>query len=305
MSSAGDRRLRGYVEISLSSLILGTAATLIQVSSMPASLLVVLRMGLAGVVLAVVFFLTGGPAEVRRSGHARRIWLVGFVVAVEMLTYYLSVRLSNVTVAVSLEYLAPVWVVIAAPLVLHTRRQRIDVIAVGIALGGMALILAPTLASAAAGGSVLGIVFGLLTGGCFAAAMLLIKTIGPGVRGSTLTLFYCLGSVILLTPLAAWQATTSHYHLTSTDVWIVLVSGLVYTALCFSLYSDGLRYVRVEHAGILGYLEPVTAPLWALLFIGEVPSWTAVAGGALIVAAGLLVIVFGKGEAEALPEPFT
>ncbi len=47
--------------------------------------------------------------------------------------------------------------------------------------------------------------------------------------------------------------------------------GLVYTALCFSLFTDGLRYVRVEHAGILGYLEPVTAPLWALLLVGEQP----------------------------------
>ena len=79
----------------------------------------------------------------------------------------------------------------------------------------------------------------------------------------------------------------------------MLISGLVYTALCFSLFSDGLRYVRVEHAGILGYLEPVTAPLWAFLLIGEAPPWTTYAGGALIVAAGILVIVFGKGDGRA------
>ncbi len=115
MARCGDKRLRGYAEIGASSLILGTAATLIQVSAMPASLLVVTRMGLAGAVLAVFFFLTGGPAEVRRNGKVGRLWLVGFVVAVEVLFYYLAVSLSNVTIAVSLEYLAPVWVVIAAP----------------------------------------------------------------------------------------------------------------------------------------------------------------------------------------------
>jgi len=54
-----------------------------------------------------------------------------------------------------------------------------------------------------------------------------------------------------------------HYHLTWADAGIVAVMGLVYTALCFSLFTDGLRFVAVEHAGILGYLEPVTAPLWA------------------------------------------
>ena len=116
--------------------------------------------------------------------------------------------------------------------------------------------------------------------------MMLISSMGSGIRGSTFALFYCAGSVILITPLAVWQTVGSGYRLTWTDALIVLISGLVYTALCFSLFSDGLRYVRVEHAGILGYLEPVTAPLWAFLLIGEAPPWTTYAGGALIVAAG-------------------
>jgi len=201
-SPATDRRLRGYGEIAAASLILGTSATLIQVSTMPASLLVVLRMALAGIVC------------------------------------------------------------------------------------------------------------GLLAGLCFATAMMIVKSLGPDVRGSTLAMFFCFGSVVLITPLAVWQTLSSHYKLTLTDTWIVIVSGLVYTALCFSLYTDGIRYVRVEHAGVLGYLEPVTSPLWALLLISEKPAWTTLVGGALIIAAGLLVIVFGRGEGEASvaataePEPF-
>jgi drug/metabolite transporter (DMT)-like permease len=140
----------------------------------------------------------------------------------------------------------------------------------------------------------------------FATAMMLVSSMSDaGVRGSTFALFYCAGSVILFSPLAVWQAITSGYSLTWTDAWIVVISGLVYTALCFSLFTDGLRYVRVEHAGILGYLEPVTSPFWAFLLIGEAPPWTTYAGGALIVAAGILVIVFGRGEPESLLEPLT
>src|SRR5664279_3874446 len=71
-----DRRLRGYAEIGVASLILGTSASLIQISTMPASLLVVLRMALAGVVLGAIFLKTGGIAEVRRSGYLRRMILV-------------------------------------------------------------------------------------------------------------------------------------------------------------------------------------------------------------------------------------
>jgi drug/metabolite transporter (DMT)-like permease len=304
-SPATDRRLRGYAEIGVASLVLGTSATLIQISTMPSSLLVVLRMGLAGIVLGILFLKTGGIEEVRRSGYFRRMVLVGFVVALELIFYFASIRLANVTVGVSLEYMSPVWVALLAPWVLRTRRQRIDLVAVAVAVGGMALLVLPGLTLGEGGTSIPGVIFGLLAGLMFAAAMMLIKSMGTEVRGSTFALFFCIGSVILLTPMAIWQATTSGYHLTATDVWIVVVSGLVYTALCFSLFTDGIRFIRVEHAGIIGYLEPVTSPLWAFLLIGEKPPWTTYAGGALIVAAGILVIVFGKGESEPLLEPLT
>jgi len=45
-------RTRGYVEIVSASLILGTSGALLQLSTMPASLLLVLRMALTGLVLA-------------------------------------------------------------------------------------------------------------------------------------------------------------------------------------------------------------------------------------------------------------
>jgi drug/metabolite transporter (DMT)-like permease len=300
-----DRRVRGYAEIAAASLILGTSATLIQISTMPASLLIVLRMTLAGIVLGALFLKTGGIAEVRDSGYVRRMILVGFVVALELIFYFASIRLANVTVGVSTEYMAPVFVAVLAPWVLHTRRHAIDMVAVAVAVGGMALLVAPGLLLAKGQTSIPGIVCGLLAGLMFATAMMLIKSMGQDVRGSTFALFFCLGSVVLLTPLAVWQTIVGHYQLTWTDAWIVIVSGLVYTALCFSLFTDGIRYVRVEHAGILGYIEPVTSPLWAFLLIGEKPPWTTFAGGALIIAAGVLVIVFGKGEAEPLIEPLT
>jgi len=300
-----DRRLRGYAEIGVAALILGTSATLVQVSTMPASLLVVLRMALAGIVLGVLFLKTGGIDEVRRSGYFRRMILVGFVVALELILFFTSIRLANVTVGISLEYTAPVFIALLAPWVLRTRRQTIDMVAVAVAVGGMALLVLPGLTLGEGRTSIPGIVCGLLAGLLFAAAMMLIKSMGPDVRGSTFAMFFCLGSVVLLTPLAAWQTVAGHYQLTWTDTWIVVVSGIVYTALCFSLFTDGIRYVRVEHAGILGYIEPVTAPLWAFLVIGEKPPWTTLAGGALIVVAGLLVIVLGKGESEPLLEPLS
>jgi drug/metabolite transporter (DMT)-like permease len=52
----------------------------------------------------------------------------------------------------------------------------------------------------------------------------------------------------------------------------------------------------VQHAGIMGYLEPVSAPFYALVFLGQRPSLWTIAGGALIVAAGVLVVLYARGE---------
>ena len=72
---------------------------------------------------------------------------------------------------------------------------------------------------------------------------------------------------------------------------------------------DGMQHIKVQHSAIMGYVEPVSAPVYALLILGQVPSLWTVAGGALIIGAGVIVVRFGAAEIEpelpgfALPEP--
>jgi drug/metabolite transporter (DMT)-like permease len=292
-------RLRGYAEIGGASLILGTSGALLQISTMPASLLLVLRMALAGLVLGPFFCLTGGVAEVRRSGHFWRLVLIGVAVACELLFYFASIRLANVAIGIALEYMAPVYIALVAPWVLHTRRQGTDSAAVAVAAVGMALIVLPSLTLAGSRNLLPGVACGIAAGGFYATALLLIKSVGSGIRGSTFTLFFCVCTVVLITPLAVWQTAAGHYRVTWTDLGIVAVMGLVYTALCFTLFTDGLRFVAVEHAGMLGYLEPVTAPVWALLLVGERPPLATWVGGALIIGAGIFAVALGRAEAKA------
>src|SRR5262249_33752503 len=96
-------------------------------------------------------------------------------------------------------------------------------------------------------------------------------------------------------------------------VWHLLVAGAVLTAGLWPLgpaerllwpaigsivsslvpgllFYMGLRRIAAEKAGILAYLEPLLAVLAGWLAFGETPGPGAVAGGALILAGGALVV---------------
>jgi EamA-like transporter family. len=103
---------------------------------------------------------------------------------------------------------------------------------------------------------------------------------------------------LILLPLALWQTVGSGYHLTSRDLVAGVILGVVCTALAYMMWTFGMARIKVQHSAILGYLEPVSAPLYALLLLGQgISVWTVI-GGALIVAAGLLVVLLGEHEEE-------
>jgi drug/metabolite transporter (DMT)-like permease len=82
---------------------------------------------------------------------------------------------------------------------------------------------------------------------------------------------------------------------------VVLVLGVVCTAVAYALWMEGTSRVRVQHSAVLGFLTPVSAPAYALILLGQtVTAWT-VAGGALILAAGILVVLRGQQDFESEP----
>ncbi len=295
-------RLRGYFEVGLASLANGAIGVMVTYADMPATMLLCLRMAFAAAALGLVVAATGSWRDLRTPGAPLRIVGISIALSLNLILYFLAIRYTGVAVAIFLSYLAPVYLAFVAPRVLKEKTEPVVYVALAVGLAGMALILVPGLVLEGVKLSAPGLLCGLAAGVMYAVYLLFAKSLrGLHVRSTPVVFAQSAftAAVMLVPGLLAVGA--AHYSSTGVDLLMAALLGLVTTAFSFSLFMDGLRYIRVQHASIIAYVEPVSAPFYALLFLGQVPSGWTVAGGALIVAAGILMVLYARGEPELEP----
>jgi drug/metabolite transporter (DMT)-like permease len=96
------------------------------------------------------------------------------------------------------------------------------------------------------------------------------------------------------------------YTIGSRELGYLVLLGVGITGLTGAVYILALRAVPATTAGILGYLEPLSAVVLAAIVLGEDPGPATVIGGAAIVAAGVAVVVEqARGEVVAPVAPMT
>ena len=72
------------------------------------------------------------------------------------------------------------------------------------------------------------------------------------------------------------------YALTLQDLIISLYLGVFQAGVGFTLVVLGTRYIPAAQVGLLAMVEPVLAPIWVWIGVGEVPGLTTIFGGAII-----------------------
>jgi drug/metabolite transporter (DMT)-like permease len=306
-----NQRLRGYGETLGACLINGSIGVFVTYSSMPATLLVAVRMVFAGIVLGlVVAARRDWKALFADRGTTIRLVVCGLALAANLVSYFIAIRQTGVAVAIFLSYLAPLYVAFIAPHLEGGRTEGAVYAALGVGLAGMALILVPGLTGESVKLTPHGLFFAV-----FAGVMYTVYLIGGkqlrrrNVHATTIVFAMALLAAVVLLPLGLQQSTAAEF--TVRNFAIAAFLGIVCTALTFSLVMDGMHFIKVQHSAIMGYVEPVSAPVYALLILGQVPSLWTIAGGALIIGAGVIVVRYGAAEIEpelpgfALVEPGT
>lgn len=301
MRAEPARDLAGYGLVTGCFVLVGLSGALVAWADAPGSVLLVLRLVIAAAVLGLVFARRRPFASFLRRDLWPRFLLMGLLDGGSLLAYFYAIRETGVAVATFLLFVQPVWVALLAPRLLRAPTDRLVYLALGVAVSGLGVILAPALAGGDVTVSTAGLAAGLAAGVLYAFFQLLVKDLTRELASTTIVTLECTLDAIVILPLALWNWASLGLVLTTRDWIAAAVLGLVCTAVAYSIWVEGVGRIPVQHSAILGYLTPVVAPLFAWLLLGETVTAATVAGGVLILLAGALVVLWGSPQAE--PEP--
>jgi drug/metabolite transporter (DMT)-like permease len=224
-----------------------------------------------------------------RSSAAFGVAMASYAVC--LTTFVFATKWTTAANAIFIQYAGVVWVLLLSPIVLHEPLRRRDVIAVAVALGGMALFFVGRFEARGMAGNLMALVSSVF----FAFMILALRRDHASAR-TAVTWGNVLLAVILL-PVVHDDLAVSGRSLA-----VLVFLGVFQIGFAYAAFVKGLRNVTATEASLTGMIEPVANPIWVLLAIGERPSVFAIAGGMIVLSAIAWHTIVGEPVTE-LPAP--
>lgn len=266
--------------------------------------LVTWRAGLGAAVMAIFIGARlaaglGRPVALRAIPVRDRWFMAAAAVANTILNFSVFVAFARISIALALLvfYLYPAGVALVSVIWFGERLDRVRWAALGVSFAGLALVLAGTEGGI---GRIDAVGIGLaFLGGLAQVFYVLAARHGfarvPGPQAAALTMGGAMALYLVIAAISG-AATSLADPLASVDaLWPVLVAGVVGAGIPTVAYITGIRRLGAPRAAILAMLEPVIGVLLAAWLLAEQPTPLQIGGGALILAASVLLQLRPRG----------
>ncbi|MBQ4289297.1 MAG: EamA family transporter, partial [Clostridia bacterium] len=175
----------------------------------------------------------------------------------------------------------PLFMTILEPLVLKVRLTLMNILTAIMILIGV-FITVPF--SSVEGNIMAGALIGLCSSAAYAVLTLINKGLSAQNSATKVSFYEQATAAVILLPIALMQKTV----IRPMDMGLLVVFGIITTALAHTLFVSGLKYIPAHLAGVFSSLETVYSILFAFLILGEVPSLREVVGAFIIIAATMI-----------------
>ena len=263
-------RIEPRARVALSMTIFGTIGLFVRWIPLPSPVLALVR-GVVGALflLLVLAIRKKRPDVAAVRAHLPWLALSGACLGVNWVLLFEAYRYTTVSTATLCYYMAPIFVILASPLLLKQRLNRKRAACVPVALAGMVLVSGVPRAGLPGGTELRGILMGLGAAVFYAAVVILNQKLG-GVRAYDKTIVQ-LGASSLVTALylLCTGGFTGGAQLTLPVAGLLLLVGVLHTGVAYALYFGAIREVGALPAALMSYIDPVVAILLSALVLRE------------------------------------
>lgn len=269
-------------------LLFGGTALFSKLIGLPALDITVYRTGVAAIILFIVLSLQKQKIKLSSGKDYGVALLLGIVVGIHWVTYFAGMQMAGVTIGIIAFFTYPVITVFLEPLLarflskskVSSKPKLKDVLIACIVMIGIFLLI-PEISL---GNQVtLGIATGILSALFFALRNILHKNYFSHYSGPHTMLYQTLIACLML----CLFVEVPPMDVTDNDWLLILLVGVIFTAMPHALFASSLRHLSATTAGLISCLQPLYGSVLAFLLLSErVNMWTII-GGLLVISAAL------------------
>ena len=261
-------RGRCLVFLAATAVLWSTAGVIIKSVAWNPMAIVSFRSLWAGLTLVLLLHFRG---VLDLSRPSRSQWCGALFLALLSFCFVGATKLTTAANAILMQYTAPIWVALLAPLFLKEKTSRRDWYFISLAFGGLALFFLDSLTLQ----GLKGLALGALSGVCFAGLALTMRR-GRGVPPMKILIY---GNVIAFAGgLFFWGPPWP----SAGDLALVAIAGVFQFGLSYYLFSLASQGVSSLEMVLVTAIEPILNPVWVFLILGERPGGWSLAGGAVV-----------------------
>ena len=270
------------LKITAAMFVFGTIGIFVRYISLPSGFIAFTRGIMGTLFLLAVMLITKKKLDF--SAIRKNLWLLiisGVFIGINWILLFEAYRFTTVASATLFYYLSPVFVILAAPLVLGERLTLKKIVCIICALAGVVLV-SGVAESGIVGGK------GMLLGcgaAVFYASVVLLNKHMKDIPSYDMTVVQLFSASVTILPYTLLTEDISLEAFSPKAVIMLLIVGAVHTGLAYVLYFGSVKALPAQTAAIFSYIDPVVAIILSAILLAEPLTLLGAVGAVLILGA--------------------
>ena len=272
--------MKDTIKYIIAMLIYGTNGIVAAYIDLPSEEIVLMRTVVGGSLLMLLSLVTRArpePGAVRSQGL--KLLGAGVCLGANWALLFEAYNIAGVSMATLMDYSAPVLVLLLSPLLLRQKQGARAYIGMAAAIFG--LVLALGIGGVHITGTALAV--GLVAA-VFYAGLIILNQMIKGFSGLQLTAAELVIAAVVMLCYVLLRGGSIRLPGNEGGTAALLVLCTVNTALACYLYFSSMNRLRARTVALLGYIDPVSALVFAAVFLNESMTALQIFGAALVLA---------------------